>query len=82
MPIQPSAFPGIFIRTSTRATQDGSGPALQQLASRDSGRALLRQIEAITAMAPRKRVVLTPPRMARSMCARSGATTPRRNVSA
>ncbi|GKS94420.1 M91 family zinc metallopeptidase [Acidovorax sp. SUPP2825] len=73
MPIQPSAFPGIFIRTSTRATQDGSGPALQgaefvrrnesalqQLASRDSGRALLRQIEAITAMAPRKRVVLTP----------------------
>ncbi|SDD60079.1 Effector protein [Paracidovorax valerianellae] len=73
MPIQPSAFPGIFIRTSERAAHDGSGPALQgaefvrrnesalqQLASRDSGRALLRQIEAITTMAPRKRVVLTP----------------------
>lgn len=73
MPIQPSAFPGVFIRTSERASRDGSGPALQgaefvrrnesalqQLASRDSGRALLRQIEAITAMAPRKRVVLTP----------------------
>ncbi|GKS76331.1 type III secretion system effector protein [Acidovorax sp. SUPP950] len=33
---------------------------LEQLASQSSGRTLLRQIESITTMAPRKRVVLTP----------------------